>query len=282
MSDPAEPAASPPEEPKMEVHHKPKPVRNWREFFKEYAIIVLGVLTALGAEQVAEWLHWREQVAEARITLGNELGVLEAFGLERVRLESCIETRLDTLANILDQGSRSGKLPPVPEIGRPPIRTWPDDVWQNAIASGTAIHFSAAELNVMAFAYAQGRGARDMNREEQVVWASLYSMVGPGRRLDPASEAALRDALSKARYYNRNVAQAGGQSARRIGSLDLPHDSATQARIDAALNARTTSIACQPLPGQAPLFYGQAQLDESKLMFRDWQKYPPYAAPAAK
>jgi hypothetical protein len=27
--------------------HKPKPIHNWREFLKEYAIIVLGVLTAL-------------------------------------------------------------------------------------------------------------------------------------------------------------------------------------------------------------------------------------------
>lgn len=31
MSDPAEPALPAPEEPKMEIHHKPKPVHNWRE-----------------------------------------------------------------------------------------------------------------------------------------------------------------------------------------------------------------------------------------------------------
>ena len=37
----------------MDVH-KPKPIRNWREFLKEYAIIVIGVLTALAAEQAAE------------------------------------------------------------------------------------------------------------------------------------------------------------------------------------------------------------------------------------
>jgi hypothetical protein len=37
--------------------HKPKPIHNWREFLKEYAIIVLGVATALAAEQGVEWLH---------------------------------------------------------------------------------------------------------------------------------------------------------------------------------------------------------------------------------
>ena len=41
--------------------HKPKPWHGWREFLKEYAIIVVGVLTALAAEQVVDWLHWRQQ-----------------------------------------------------------------------------------------------------------------------------------------------------------------------------------------------------------------------------
>jgi hypothetical protein len=47
--------------------HKPKPWRGWREFLKEYAIIVVGVLTALAAEQGAEWHHWNHQVEVARL-----------------------------------------------------------------------------------------------------------------------------------------------------------------------------------------------------------------------
>src|SRR6185437_10385130 len=41
--------------------HKPKPWHGLREFLKEYVIIVVGVLTALGAEAVVEWAHWRHQ-----------------------------------------------------------------------------------------------------------------------------------------------------------------------------------------------------------------------------
>lgn len=37
----------------MEVQ-KPKPWRGWREFGKEVATIVLGVLIAIGAEQAVE------------------------------------------------------------------------------------------------------------------------------------------------------------------------------------------------------------------------------------
>jgi len=39
--------------------HKPKPWHGLREFLKEYVIIVVGVLTALGGEQAVEWLHWK-------------------------------------------------------------------------------------------------------------------------------------------------------------------------------------------------------------------------------
>ena len=53
--------------------HKPKPWHSAREFLKEFAIIVLGVLVALGAEQTAEWLHRQAEVREARAALHAEI-----------------------------------------------------------------------------------------------------------------------------------------------------------------------------------------------------------------
>ena len=37
-------------------------IRNWREFLKEYAIIVIGVLTALLAEQAVQSIEWQHKV----------------------------------------------------------------------------------------------------------------------------------------------------------------------------------------------------------------------------
>ena len=53
--------------------HLPKPFHNWREFAKEYGIIVLGVLTALGLEQAIEAIHHRNEVQEAREALNREM-----------------------------------------------------------------------------------------------------------------------------------------------------------------------------------------------------------------
>jgi hypothetical protein len=62
--------------------HKPKPWHGLREFLKEYLIIVADVLTALEAEQTAEWLHHREQIERTREALHAEmremLGVVQA------------------------------------------------------------------------------------------------------------------------------------------------------------------------------------------------------------
>ena len=49
----------------MEIH-KPKRVHNWRELLSEVGVVVIGVLIALGAEQVVEDIHWSKEVASAR------------------------------------------------------------------------------------------------------------------------------------------------------------------------------------------------------------------------
>ena len=44
--------------------HLPKPLHGWREFAGEVGIIVIGVLIALGAEQIVEWVHSQHQEHE--------------------------------------------------------------------------------------------------------------------------------------------------------------------------------------------------------------------------
>ena len=50
----------------------PKPLRGWREFAGEVGIIVLGVLIALGAQQLVEWANHLSQVDEMSARLRKE------------------------------------------------------------------------------------------------------------------------------------------------------------------------------------------------------------------
>lgn len=53
--------------------HLPKPLHGWREFAGEVGIIVIGVLIALGAEQLVEDWRWHERLAAAQKTIDFEL-----------------------------------------------------------------------------------------------------------------------------------------------------------------------------------------------------------------
>ncbi len=53
--------------------HKPKPFHGWREFLKEYGIIVLGVLTALAFEQVVEMIRDHSRAEETRRNVRAEI-----------------------------------------------------------------------------------------------------------------------------------------------------------------------------------------------------------------
>jgi hypothetical protein len=143
----------------MEVH-KPKPWRGWREFLKEYAIIVVGVLTALAAEQAVETARWAERVEAAEKRLKRELGGAYLIALERSMISQCLDRRLTTLKSALLSGE--GRWEPLaPMHGRSqgykvffvPNRIYEDQVWKSVEADGTAAHIGPARNALYARAY---------------------------------------------------------------------------------------------------------------------------------
>ena len=55
--------------------HLPKPLHGWREFAGEVGIIVLGVMIALGAGQLVEAAHQKQEGVQADDAIRNELGM---------------------------------------------------------------------------------------------------------------------------------------------------------------------------------------------------------------
>lgn len=75
--------------------HKPKHWHGLREFLKEYVIIVVGVLTALGAEQVAELAHRATEVREARESLQAEIKVNMGAIVWGIEEDKCLLSQID-------------------------------------------------------------------------------------------------------------------------------------------------------------------------------------------
>jgi hypothetical protein len=148
----------------MEIH-KPKPWHGWREFLKEYLIIVVGVLTALGGEQVVEWLHWRHLAheAEERLALGLRYDLLNAADWLMTR--PCLNARLSGLATELAKPGTDWKADtqPVPAGWRGPSvlpvvvgghsRLWDHVAWETALGSGVLNHMPGERVDTYAEIY---------------------------------------------------------------------------------------------------------------------------------
>src|SRR5690348_15899907 len=129
--------------------HLPKPMHDWREFAGEVGIIVLGVLIALGFEQVVEELSWHEKTREAVRDLRSESENNFALMAERATVQPCVDVQLDRfMAHVLNAGQPASTT--VSSIDtqtmgglafRQPVdRPFQDDVWRSLITDGTVAH----------------------------------------------------------------------------------------------------------------------------------------------
>lgn len=133
--------------------HLPKPLHGWRAFVGEVGIIVIGVLIALGAEQVVEAGQWREKVEIARTAFRFELNAQLDQSDEVVRFGKCSGPFVDALeaAIIRHDKAAIGKLHDI----QPPFaaRPWPSTAWQSAMSTQVADHIPSAELSQYAFMF---------------------------------------------------------------------------------------------------------------------------------
>ncbi|HEY3813059.1 MAG TPA: hypothetical protein VGL66_07515 [Caulobacteraceae bacterium] len=114
----------------MDVH-KPKPIDTWRDFAKELGVIVLGIVIALGLEQLVDVIHHRMQAHEMAEKLQQESR--ENRATIRYDLEQCAAARAaigSDLATVTQwlKTPRPGVLPlsqvPYSKFYRPADAAW--------------------------------------------------------------------------------------------------------------------------------------------------------------
>jgi hypothetical protein len=142
--------------------HLPKPLHGWREFLGEVGIIVIGVLIALGAEQLLEAARWRGDVAEARHSLTAQLALSKFAAIERLQASTCVDRKLDRLHQLLTApGGRSAVA-----VDLAPIRLWSTSAWQSATASGAVAHMGSEERDRYANLFSFTDALGEQNRKE--------------------------------------------------------------------------------------------------------------------
>ena len=78
-----------------------RPREGWRAFAGEVGVVVLGVLLALGAQEIAETVDDRSEAAATRESLANEIEESLAVLELRKAAQPCIDRRLTELRAIV-------------------------------------------------------------------------------------------------------------------------------------------------------------------------------------
>jgi hypothetical protein len=137
--------------------HPPKPLHGWKEFLNEIFVIVVGVLIALGFEQVVEELHWRHKVHEGEERLRAEMANNIAVAVERITVSPCVTAQLDRLIERVS--AADGKLPASDIVGSnrryrdvarvfvTPARPMDFATWDALQQDGTLAHFPVNRQN---------------------------------------------------------------------------------------------------------------------------------------
>lgn len=181
----------------MAHFHIPKPLHGWREFVGEVGIIVLGVLIALGFEQLVQLLHDRRTASDARENIRAELTENLGRMNERLATQPCVIKRLDEIAmRLTESGSND---PPLKWIGRPQTWVMLETRWNTAESAGRTSLLTGDEQSAYDIVYTNMRDFMNTEAIEQAAWAQLRGLADL-REITPQYQVALRQALQSARY----------------------------------------------------------------------------------
>ena len=189
-----------------------RPPHGWAAVAWELAIVTLGVLIALAAQQIAEAVHDRSIAAETRADVTDELNSdLMSIAL-RQSIEPCIERRLGELRAILAEWERTGTFTAPRWVSQSPPIEIELSRYDAALSAGRLALLSGDEQYRMGAVAARIRRFNDWQFQERVPWGRLRALQFGADALSAEDRAAIRSALQDASTFDYetkvNAAQA--------------------------------------------------------------------------
>ena len=189
----------------MEIH-KPKPTHNWREFLSEIAVVVLGVVIALTAEQIVQRLEMRAKVHHAEELMRFEFESDDGPQVyERLALSPCIDMTLSDIRNgVQNNQQRTIILQAISQFD-PPRHTWDSIAFQEASVTNILAEFPQRSLWRWAALYSLMPLLDRANEREFFDVARLRSLSEVGGPLTDTERSALLQAVEVLRRDNAEI-----------------------------------------------------------------------------
>ncbi len=199
--------------------HFPKPLHGWREFAGEVGVIVLGVLIALAAQQVAQSFQWRGDVADLRASIRAEMNRNLFTYPVRTKQKTCINARLDELQRWLE-GWRAGRPQRlIGPIGIPISLVIRTSAWDGRDPA-TLSHMPIAEKLEYGFLYSEFANNEVHRLDERAAWIELASFNG-ATDLNQDHMMRLQGLIFRARLRDKRIDQNAVRFIKRAAESGL-------------------------------------------------------------
>lgn len=211
------------------------PPHGWRSVAWELGIVTLGVLIALGAQQLVERSSSKARAIGAQLRIKNEIDFIQSNEVERVAIRTCLTDRLRDLANGLVNRrvhwiplrgvqTLGSTEPALGSMYRVPSRVWVTDAYDEALAQGDLKNLSLDQRAGLVPLYAQIKYMSELNVEEQRLTTELAPL-----QFDPALSDAEKNSLiaiiARLDQINRLIVLISRQTFdkyRNLGYIDPP------------------------------------------------------------
>ena len=190
----------------------PTPLNGWRAFAGEVGVIVLGVLIALGAQQVAQTVNERREASETRTTLTNEVEESLAILMLRRAAQPCIDRRLGELRAIVNQWGRTGSFTTPRWVSQATWFAFDTARFEAAQSAGRLALLPSEEQYRFGLVVGSLRTFRDIQLRETDAWSTLRMLQSGPDALSASDRTAVRVALQDASTLNHFAQISVGQT----------------------------------------------------------------------
>ena len=216
------------------------PPNGWRAVAWDLAIVTLGVLIALGAQQWAEGRAWKAKTRHATAAIREELAGHHHWSVEWRVVYPCIAAQIDRLEQrVLASGDRLDPAPIYREsdlldqfVLRLPSKDYVRSAWEAAISDGVTSHFDRNQRAELAAHYAQLHSVVPLTARNDEDHQALLSL-GHRLPLDPSVRYGIVRTLAEMRGRAAFIDIQSGQLIEHIQKLGMvPRAAVTRAEVE--------------------------------------------------
>lgn len=201
--------------------HKTRLFGDWRQFTREFLIVVLGVLTALLTQQAVETLDWRQKVQSAISDMDQEMSTGNGpQGFVRLSIHQCLADRLHRLRSLVEAGDRAAAAQAIGEI-QLPLRNYNASAREAANSADITAHMPGGRMYDYRILYALTPELDKIHRKELDDLAQLRSLPMTGGTLNLDEKRSILAAIENLLMDNGRMKRGSVFTLRRMRELGI-------------------------------------------------------------